>query len=366
METETAQKALDKAKIQLMYRADSAFFTTICFSLRHVWDNSVPTAATDGLQILFNTDFFEKLNAEERVFLILHETMHVAYMHMDRLQSRDHAKWNVAADHVINLQLIERGYQMPKNGLADRQYTGMGVEQVYDLLPDQDPEKVEMDLKECPCSSEELKELVQDILVRASIQSKLSEDKIGTIPGDIQLFLDKLLAPKLPWHRILQKYFYTMAKTDYSFRKPNRRFFPKYHLPSMYSEALGAIAIAVDISGSVTDDEFKVFVSETFGILKRMKPEKITLLQFDTEIKSINTIRTEKELKSVNFTGRGGTYIPPVLDWAENNKPQLLIVFSDGGFRFYDKPTLKTPTLWIIHNNSEFTAPIGKVIHYDI
>lgn len=358
-------QALNKAKINLMSRTDSAFFTTICFSLKHVWDEKVSTACTQGTEIRFNPNFFMSLDAEERVFLLIHETMHVAYLHMERLGQFNPAKWNVAADHVINLQLIERGYKMPSMGLANPQYKGMSTEEVYKLLPEQDESKTDMDLKPYEGKTEELQEAVKDILVRAAVQSKIEGDKIGTIPGEIQFFLDRLLKPKLPWNRILQKYLHAMAKNDYTFKKPNRRFFPKHHLPSLYSENLMDLAIAVDISGSVSDTEFTTFVTETNSILRMMKPNKINLIQFDTEIKSITEIKTVKNLADVQFEGRGGTDIRPVLEWTAVKKPQLLLVFTDGYFRFGDA-TSNTNTLWLIHNNKKFSAPFGKTIHYEI
>ena len=359
------KQALDKAKIQLMSRPDSAFFTHVCFSLRMVWDNTIRTACTDGSEIRFSPDFFMSLTTEERVFLLIHEAMHVAYLHMDRLQDRDHARFNVAADHVINLMLIERGFKMPKMGLADPQYLGMGTEEVYNLLPEQDESKVDMDIQPSKLPSEELQKEVQDILVRASIQSKMQGEGIGAIPGEIQIFLDKLLNPKLPWTRILQRYLHSMNKADYSFRKPNRRFFPKHIMPSLWSQSLMNIAIAVDASGSVSDADFTQFISETNCILKMMKPEKITLVQFDTEIKSVDEIRSIQELAKVTFSGRGGTMVEPVLDWAKENKPQLLLIFTDGEFRFY-RPDCEINTIWLIHNNQKFTAPFGKVIHYEV
>lgn len=357
--------AMNKAKIALMNRADSAFFTTICFSLVHKWDPNIPTAATNGKQIRFNPQFFMTLSTEERVFLLLHESMHCAYLHMSRLQGRDMRKWNVAADYVINLQLVDRGFTMPSVGLLDRQYAGMSTEQVYDALPDCQNVQVQLDLEPAEGDEEDLQQDIQDILVRAQIQSKLSGDKPGTIPGDIEIFLRKLLDPKLPWNQILAKYLNSFAKNDYTFKKPNRRFFPKHHLPSMHSEALGEIAIAIDTSGSVTDEEFHRFVSETHSILRMMNPEQISLIQFDTDIKSVDTVRSVMELMRVKFTGRGGTYIEPVMDWAIANKPQVMLVFSDGYFNM-PQSYPKNPILWMIHNNESFEAPIGKVVHYDM
>lgn len=358
------QTALNKAKIQLMSREDSAFFTTICFSLKHIWDDTIKTAATNGAYIKFNPEFFMSLSPEERIFLLIHESMHVAFLHMERLQEHNPDKWNIAADHVINLLLIERGFRMPKIGYADHAFKGMSTEQVYPLIPD-NQQCNQPDLVEGEGTPEELQQHVQDILVRAAIQSKMQNDKPGTIPGEIELFLNKLLKPKLPWNRILQKYLFALAKDDYSFRKPNRRFFPDYYLPSLYSEKLVDIAIAVDISGSVSEAEFLRFISEIHSILKMMKPDKLSLIQFDTSIKSVDEIRNVHELSKVRFLGRGGTDIRPVIDWVNKRKPQLLLTFTDGGFYFRDAQT-KVNTAWLIHNNPCFTAPFGKVIHYEM
>lgn len=371
MEYAEHEQALSKAKIQLMARPDSVFFTTLCFSLHHRFSDEVPTAATDGREVIFNPGFFMKLNSEERVFLLLHETMHCAYLHMLRRGDREPRLWNIAGDHVINLQLIERGFRMPSGGLADPKYKGLSADEVYDLLPKSAAQQeVMMDLKEpegggSQGDAQEMEAEMQDILVRASLQSKMAGDKPGTIPGEIEIFLSKLLNPKLPWNRILQKYLNNMVKNDYSFKKPNRRFFPDHHLPTLYSHALMNIAIAVDTSGSVSNQDFLRFISEIHSILRMMKPEKITLIQFDTAIKSIDEVRDVNELMRVNFKGRGGTDVTPVTQWAEKNKPQLLMVFTDGEFRFKQSNS-KIPHIWLIHANPKFAPPFGKVIHYEI
>jgi predicted metal-dependent peptidase len=368
MEQAAHLQALSKAKIKLMARPDSVFFTTLCFSLKHRFSDEVSTAATDGREVLYNIDFFMSLSTEEQVFLLLHETLHCAYLHMERLKGipeGNHRKWNIAADHVINLQLIARGFQMPKNGLVDTQYMGMGTEEVYKLLPDDPKAPCDMDLKPGKGDPDALAEEMKDILVRASLQSKMANDKPGTIPGDIEIFLDRLLNPKLPWNRILMRYMQSFSKIEHSFRKPNRRYFPDHILPSLYSTSLMDLVIAVDTSGSVSDADFLCFISEVNTILKNLRPSKITLIQFDTKIKSVNVVRSPSELMNMKFTGRGGTDVTEVIEWANEHRPQLLLMFTDGGFRFRGAST-KQPLIWLIHNNPNFTAPYGKVIHYEI
>ena len=358
-------KALDKAKIALMSKADSAFFTTVCFSLKHIWDEAIPTACTNGAEIRYNPKFFLSLTEHERVFVLVHEAMHVALLHITRLQGRNRQKWNMAADYVINLMLVDRGFTLPKGGLLDKSFAGMSTEQVYDLIPDQQAEDYPMDIEEAFGELTNVEENIKEILVRASVASKMAGDKAGSIPGDIQIYLDKLLKPKLPWKIILRRFIQAFAKDDYTFTRPNRRFFPKHILPGLKSEKLIDLAIAVDTSGSVSDEEFKRFVSETSGILKMMQPDNMTLIQFDTKLKSIDTLKNVRDLTQVTFTGRGGTKIGPVLDWAKENKPQLLLVFSDGEF-YWPGDKLNSPTLWMIHNNKDFKAPFGQVIHYEV
>lgn len=363
---EPYEQALSKAKIQLMNHPDTTFFTTICFSLKHRFSEEIPTACTDGLEIIFNPNFFMSLTADEKVFLLLHETLHVAYMHMARLSSREPKKWNIAADHVINLMLKARGFKMPKMGFADPRYADMSTDEVYEALPDSKDVQFDMDLKESTVEPEKLQEAVEEILVRASVQAKIDGNSAGSIPEDLQIFIDRLLKPKLPWKNILQKFLNNFAKDDYSFRKPNRRYFPQFYLPSLYSTKLMDIAVAVDISGSVTDEDFTHFITEVHSILRMMKPDKLTLLQFNTNITNVDQIKTVKELSDIKFSGRGGTRIQPVMDWANTNKPQLLLVFTDGYFRFFENSTTKVNTLWLIHENPKFNPPAGKVIHYTL
>lgn len=359
-------KALNRAKIALMSKADTIFFTTVLFSLRFFWDEACRTAATDGRNLFVSPTFFMSLDEEERLFLLLHETLHAAFMHMGRLMGRDPKKWNIACDHYINLLLISRGFKMPKNGLADPQYADLNPDQIYKLLPD-DPSSdgFGMDIQHDAANTDAIEQEMQDILVRASVHSKMGGDKPGSIPGEIEIYLNKLLNPKLPWQVITRRFIKSLTKSDYTFKKPNRRYFPDHYLPSLHGEKLVDLAIAVDASGSVSDEDFLVFVSETHGLMKMMKPDNITLIQFDSRIKEINKVSSIQELSKIKFYGRGGTSINPVLNWANENRPELLIVFTDGYFHFSELKT-KVPVIWLIHNNESFKAPFGKVIHYEI
>lgn len=371
----THQKSLDKAKVQLMTTPDAAFFTAICFSLQHVWDEKIPTACTDGYRIRFNPEFFNGLNKREQLFLLLHETLHVAFQHMTRRNERDPRLWNSAADYVINYILVSRGFAMPEGGLYDSQYADMSTEEVYKALKDQaedtgdTPELPWEDVEEPEEGDEtaiaETQEKIDDLLVKASIQSEMAEDKAGTVPGNLDWYINSLRNPTLPWHQLLARLVTKTIKRGFNWQKPNRRFFPNHLLPSRNSKRLCDLVVAMDISGSVNDDQFHLFCSEVYEILISHKPSSMKLIQFDTDIRKIDDISSVRDLMRVQFTGGGGTNIEPLIEWTQQNKPTALIVFTDGHFNSCHSNPL-APIFWIIHNNPYWKAPYGKVIHHHI
>lgn len=361
------EKQLSKAKIQLMNTPDTAFFVTVCLSLDHHFDDTVGTACTNGRFVRYSPEFWQKQNQAEQVGLVLHETLHVVFDHMGRIQQRDPRRWNVAADYVINQLIIDRGFKLPAGGLLDSQYRGMSAEEIYDLLRPDQYETFQLDIQ-APSEAEmaEHQAHIEDLLLQASIQSRIAGDKPGTIPGEIEFYISKLLAPKLNLKHQLKRYFNGHARNDYTFRKISRRY-RHVCMPTLYSEAMGHVAIAADSSGSVTDEEFDRIVSEVGGVIKHTKPSKLTMLTFDRSIQTENEVHNLAELAKLKFKGRGGTAIAPVMEWAIKHTPKVLVVFSDGGFYFTENtPKPRVPILWLIYNNPGFKAPFGKVIHFNM
>jgi predicted metal-dependent peptidase len=374
MASKAAEDALTQAKLLLMTSSSTAFYTSIMLSLKQIWDNNQPTAYTNGRVIGWNETFFLKLAMEERVGVLLHEILHVVLEHLFRKGDRDHQKFNRAADYAINLIIIAAGFKLPKWALYDIAYMDMSTEQIYDLIPDEpEPEWDEnpQDIDGAPgdeaLTPEETKALqadIDDMLIQAVTQSQLLGDKPGTIPGSVERYIESLLQPKLPWHRILKSYVMKLAKVRRTYRKPNRRYFPDHILPTKYSKKVCDPSVAVDCSCSVDDHQFKHFVCETESVLRTMKPDKLDFIQFDTRIISNDSVKSIADLKKLNFEGKGGTHIDPIMQWAADNKPPVLIVFTDGYFS-PSKIDPKVPVVWIIYDNPNFKAAFGKVLHYE-
>lgn len=381
------QNALDRTKIALIQSPNAAFICTIVFSLKHIWDDTQPTAYVDGVHMGWNPDFFMKMPPDERLGVMCHEGWHIAYDHIGRInvgKQRDPDRWNRAADHVINLMLLAAGFKLPAIRLADDRFKGKSTEEVYNILEAEEQNQPSMKvpggmsdlvIKDPGASSSkdkgpgtgmtesQLQQHIQNIIIRAAVQSRMAGDKPGTIPGEVQLYLDNLLNPKLPWQTLLRRFFTEFSKNDYSWKRPNRRFFPTHHLPSLYSITLQDMTFYVDISGSVEDFQFKIFVSEIASVLRHLKPKKITIVQFDTRIHHEDTVTSLQELSKVEFHGRGGTHIECILRHMEANKNSLSIVFTDGHFH-WPRDSFRHKILWMINDNERFKPRYGNAIHF--
>lgn len=364
-------KELSKTKIVLLSTKDMVFFSTVCLNLIHRFDK-VGTACTNGNYIKYDPAFWGICTPGQRVGLMLHETLHVVFNHMSRLKDRNHKRWNVACDYVINLIIVNNYIELPPGGLLDYKYENMSADQVYELLEPEDYENAPDHLipPSTDQEAEEIKEQIDSVLIQADIQSRMAGgNNIDKIPGEIQFYINKLLKPRLKLGPRLRRYFNGFARKDYSYAKINRRYH-KFKFPTLHSPAMGEVAAAVDASMSVSDDEFDRIVGEVGGIIQQTKPTKLSLVSFDTAIRTETEITKLYELGRVEFRGRGGTSIAPVMEWGNKHMPKVLVVFSDGHFYFTENtPMPKCPVLWLIYDNDDFKVPNhkwGKVIHFNM
>ena len=363
-----AEKAFDKVKIQALIQG-SVFITTVGFNLSVTFDPKYPTAGTNGTDIIINPDFFLDLTKDERLFLYLHEIYHVVFMHMIRGENKNHEKYNQAADYVINILLRDAGYKMPKGGLVATKYRDWSTEQVYDDIPDP-PEGYDCDIivpgkgEAKTRGGKELQQNIENLVLKAMTASDQNKDAAGTIPSEIKRAMQELINPVLPWRELLERFMTSHAKDDYSYRRPNRRFMNEdMYIPSLYSEAMGEIHVAIDVSCSVTPEEFAIFLSEVCYIHETMNYSKLKIITFDTQIQTIDTIEDTSDILSIEFVDGGGTDLGWMKKYVKKAHPKVLIVFSDMEVHIPKKKP-DTEVLWICVNNPSCTAPWGQLIHY--
>ena len=97
------------------------------------------TAATDGKNIFFDSNYLASLSESDRLFLIAHELMHIKFAHAFRLEDKNGKKrdpdvWNEATDAIINANLQRDGFTI-KEGYVNRpEALNYSAEEFYEIL----------------------------------------------------------------------------------------------------------------------------------------------------------------------------------------------------------------------------------------
>ena len=373
-------KEIDRAKLTLMDMPETTFYSSFLSMLNIRISREIPTAATDGLKIIYNPDFINSITRPQLLGLTLHEVEHVVNGHCDYsvYEGYCHDTLNVAQDHYINLRLLARGFELPPtpklpppntNGYADPQYKGMSSMEIYHKLIKNGKPQCEPDLRDVlgipdGMTKEEHAERVLGNIVKAVIMAERANDA-GSIPGDLRRDLQDILSPKLPWNTILQQYLTEYAAEDYSMRRPNRRFMPGWYLPILEGEGLGNLFMYCDVSGSMSVEDVSEIWSEYSYIIDTMNPTRTRIMTGDTRIVLDKTYDQGDFIPEFEYSGGGGTIFEPIMDALREEQPVFALLFTDGYFNMPDMEGIDTDIFWIIKGNPGFTAPKGEVIHFE-
>ena len=128
--TATAQKPT-RARVQLLLT--QPFFGTLSLRLKLV-PGSLPTMATDGCRIVYNSDFVDQLKPRELEGVLAHEVLHCALGHQCRRGERNPELWNEAADFAINPILVRNNLTLPAGALNDPAFNNLSAEEIYARL----------------------------------------------------------------------------------------------------------------------------------------------------------------------------------------------------------------------------------------
>ena len=361
---------LAKAKTALIL--EHPFVGTIALSMPFEFDESIKTAATNGKRIKFNPEFVDSLTDEEVKFLVAHECFHPMLEHNFRRGDRQHKKWNVAADYVINKLLTDESIgRMPKVGLLDPNIYNAGhgtSEGIYNILPDMpddgsgpgDPGNALDDCEDGDGSPAEQQQQQAEWKVKVA-QAAQAAKMMGKMSANMQRLVDEVLQPKVDWREVMQK-FLVKARTDQrSFARFNRRFIAQgLYLPSVSGEQMGEVCFAVDCSGSIDQATVSQFAAEIKRVKEDLMPERIHVLYFDSEVSHVESYEQHDEL-DIKPHGGGGTDFAPVFEKIIELgiNPVAVVFLTDLCCNsFGDQPD--APVLWVTTDPGK--APFGEVV----
>ena len=400
------QERLLKLRVRIMRDSRFGVLSGIMMTGACKFTDEVPTAATNGLDVLINKQFFASLSDEEAIFLLTHEYYHVLLMHMvnytDLIEENAQLA-NIAMDLCINLMLDDvagRGadgfLRVPDMALLDRQYADLSTREIFFMLkksgqqgkgkgkPKSASGKDGQQIDEhrpaggdaegdgeatpgAPLSAQQAKEVMQqvDSAVRQAAQMA------GRTGASIDRLVAGLLEAVVPWEEQLREFVKQQsAGSDMStWRKLSRRWMARdIKQPSHYTERMGRITIGIDTSSSIGDEQLRRALSEIKTACESVNPDVVDVIYWDHVVQAHEMYEGDNVQTLVDATkprGGGGTRAASMLEYmqAKDIKPDCVVMFTDGycehGFDTLEWPA---PIMWCISTKGIVPAT-GKSIY---
>ena len=191
--------------------------------------------------------------------------------------------------------------------------------------------------------------------------------------------LQDATAQDFVWTRFIAQYMNKIKQDEYSYRRPDKKMM-NYGLVVKGRnkgevDAAEDVIVAIDVSGSVSDDE----LGKAFDYIRVvMKKYDISggVCFWSTDVDGIYKFKNKNEFLAIRkqqFKTTGGTDANCLFQWIKDNKrkfkTKLVIVITDGCFSEVKKelrPGRGTETVWIITENSgenyrDYDFGFGKV-----
>lgn len=401
-------------KSRVRFLLTKPFYGTLSARLIITAVDWLSTAATDGRRLLYSPEFVNKLSDSELDFLVAHEVLHCVYDHMGMRGDRNPQVWNAACDYNINLTLVDNkigtiiGSDKLDGGepCFDVKYRGMSSYEIYDQLmegydqksytvnadgtiTDQDGNVVGnvsgMDVHLEPASGDENgldangnpvdgmsadeRKQLQDEIKQAVINAAQSGG--DDVPDDVKRMIGELTAPKMDWREVLRSQLESSQKRDFTFMRPSKRS-GEVIFPGMSKDEELKVTVAIDTSGSISEEMLRDFVSEIQGIMDQYQDYEVTIMQFDTKVYGVETFTADggEDISEYEIRGGGGTDFDAVWNYMKANEmePDQLVMFTDGyPFGSWGDPDY-CDSLFVIHGDPEqrIESPFGMTIHYDV
>lgn len=309
-------------------------------------------------RLYYDPEAINRWSTPELAGVLLHELAHLWLKHHERGRGKERVRWNFATDLAINSRFP---LPLPEGALRPETFgfpEGLTAEEYYELLKD-NPKFQEMaqavqegntpapaagrcgsaatgvpEPWEDPAPEEGgppgVSEAHAEAIRRAMAQAARNR---GDLPGELSRFVEELLSPKVDWRKALASAIRnavarTTGAVDYTYRRPSRRQPPGVILPSLYRPA-PEVAVVVDTSGSISDEELAQALGEIKGIVQGVGGREIAVLAVDAEVHGV--FRTTDPRK-VSLKGGGGTDLRVGFERAQklHPKPQVLVVLTDG------------------------------------
>ena len=357
--SETADRRLRAARLWITL--NRPYYSRALFGCPLIPTQQVETMAIDDRwRIYVNSAFVESRSVEQTAAVLIHELNHGLRAHSRRADTAgvgpgQKQVWNAAADCEINDDLVEDDLELP-DGLLPQKFRledGRTAEHYFEELMKQATViKVELhcgsgctgepaDYEEGPAGQSDtadgLDPVEQDMLRRVvadAVRQHARAKGIGTIPAGLRRWADQTLDPKVNWRRALESavrrgVHLRAGAADYTWQRPSRRDDSGEPIirPGM-TRPVPDIAVVVDTSGSMGEQDLARALAEIRGILKRVVPDDgLRVYSVDVDVAAEGQVFNTRQ---ISLVGGGGTDMRVGIEAAIAARPAVIIVITDG------------------------------------
>jgi predicted metal-dependent peptidase len=174
----------------------------------------------------------------------------------------------------------------------------------------------------------------------------------------VQLARGLSLRPGLSWSRPSRSYLANQGRAG-----PHRRL--PWEPGFSPSKAVPRLVLVVDVSGSIAGDLLERFAREVEAITRRLEAG-LTLVIGDERVQRVEAFEPGRsKLREIQFQGGGGTDFTPLLEEADRQRPDIIVVLTDleGPANF--RP--RRPVIWAVPESPAPTvapvvAPFGRLL----
>ena len=376
---------MEKTRLRLIN--EQPYYALFLNKCKVLWNEKVGTAGVrinqrGEIEMHVSRKFMETLTVPHQVGLLIHEMLHVMFDHISaRGEGLHHDIANITMDVAIN-QMIDK-HLLPPKALLPELY-GLEKDLAFEPYYLELLNKAKQNKKsggagngkgknESGLEGETLdnhdffdNEAVGGVdvskIIADAMESALKECN-EKFPGKSPLAVERLLADyrqkaKVDWKSELRK-FVGRNLSDHA-ESTRTRANRRLGLAAMgvRREYIPKVLILNDHSGSVSDEMAINLIQEMRGILKAAD-EKTTVAFFDTEVGNVCKLSAFSEIPPRRM--QGGTDFQKAFEYAIENKPDLLIMLTDGGDRMPEMRT-KFPVLWVVAGGYQTDHLKGKVV----
>lgn len=363
----TPEQAITKSLVAIMRSKTWGFLGGILKTGGITPDESITTAATDGVRIMYNPQFIARLEPAEVTFLLLHEGMHKAYRHMTLwrgLHKIDPLLCNMAMDHVINLELTNTRSDIQlkfiEGGCLDQKYNGWDTPAIF-----RDLQKKGQKPKGRPIDTH-IMEGDQGLGQEAADLDTAIRQAAGQMPSAKARALQAAGSKPRPWNELLRDTFASTVpsgRDDQSWGRINPVYLSMgFYLPGTVSSVARSVKFCIDTSGSIGQQEIAMAAAELANLCTTYPPEALDVIWWDTSASAQPIPPTDyASVKDVLKPVGGGGTDPECLNELVSSD-DFMVVLTDGWFSDYTPPSPDRTVFILIPGGTDRYIKAGKVV----